>query len=95
MLQEPLESECVEAFKHGNKQEAELLLPQIGQPADIRTITSGVPGVCWYAELVSLLHLAAHHGWVDIVIDLIAKYKCDTNCKDSDGYTPLHYALAP
>ena len=39
-----------------------------------------------------LLHAAAHHGWMDTVIDLIAKYKCDTNCKDSDGHTPLHYA---
>ena len=51
-----------------------------------------VPGPWWYAELVSLLHLAAHHGWIDIVIDLITKYKCDTNCKDNDGRTPLHYA---
>ena len=40
----------------------------------------------------SVLHLAATHGWVDIVIDLITKYKCDTNCKDSHGCTPLHYA---
>ena len=39
-----------------------------------------------------LLHLAAHNGWLDIVKDLITKYKCDTNCKDSDGCTPLHYA---
>ena len=39
-----------------------------------------------------LLHLATHYGWLDIVIDLITKYKCDTNCKDSRGHTPLHYA---
>ena len=43
-------------------------------------------------EQVSLLHLAAQHGWMDIIIDLITKYKFDTNCKDSDGCTPLHYA---
>ena len=43
---------------------------------------------------ISLLHLAAHHGWLDIVIDLITKYKCDTNCKDSRGHTPLHYAAS-
>ena len=35
-----------------------------------------------------------HHGWMDIIIDLITKYKCDTNCKDSDGRTPLHYAAS-
>ena len=40
-----------------------------------------------------LLHMAAQHGWMDIVIDLITKYKCDTNCKDSHGHTPLHYAV--
>ena len=39
-----------------------------------------------------LLHLAATHGWMDIIIDLITKYKSDTNCKDSYGRTPLHYA---
>ena len=39
-----------------------------------------------------MLHLAASHGWVDIVIDLVTKYKCDTNCKDTRGCTPLHYA---
>ena len=41
-----------------------------------------------------LLHLAAHHGWMDIVIEIITKYKCDTNCKDSHGRTPLHYAAS-
>ena len=87
MAQEQLKRECVKAFQQGNKQDAERLLPQIGQPADIRTET-------WYAELVSLLHLAAAHGWLDTVIDLITKYKCDTNCKDSRGCTPLHYAAS-
>ena len=43
-------------------------------------------------QLLPLLHLAAQQGWMDIIIDLITKYKCDTNCKDSDGRTPLHYA---
>ena len=40
----------------------------------------------------TLLNIAAKHGWVDVVIDLITKYKCNTNCKDSHGHTPLHYA---
>ena len=91
MSQEQLKCECVEAFERKKKRSAERLLPQIGQPANIKTKTSNVLGV-WYAELVFLLHLAAHHGWLDIIIDLITKYKCDTNCKDSCGRTPLHYA---
>ena len=81
--------ECVLAFKCGNKQDAERLLPLITQPADIRKTTFYF--LC-YTE-VSLLHLAAHHGWMNIIIDLITKYKCDTNCKDSHGRTPLHYAV--
>ena len=40
----------------------------------------------------SLLHLAAVHGWMDVVIDLITKYKCDPNCKNYLELTPLHYA---
>ena len=47
-----------------------------------------------YRNRLPLLHLAVHHGWTDIVIDLITKYKCDTNCKDSRGRTPLHYAAS-
>ena len=36
---------------------------------------------------LTLLHLAAMHDWVDVVVDLITKYKCDVNCtgfKESD-----------
>ena len=87
-----LESKCVLAFNTGNKQDAERLLPQITRPADIRTTTLLISNVRWSAEQISLLHLAARHGWMDIIIDLITKYKCDTNCKDSHGHTPLHYA---
>ena len=72
MEHELLKSECVRAFEQGNKQDAEQLLPHIRQPAaDIRTTKLYLPNVWWYARLVSLLHLAAHHGWVDVIIDLI------------------------
>ena len=78
------------AFEYGDKQEAERLLQRITKPAGIRTKTL----LFWQdAKQVSLLHLAAaRRGWMDIIIDLITKYKCDTNCKDSLGCTPLHYA---
>ena len=86
------ESKCLEAFVIGNKQDAERLLPQIQQPADIMTTPYSIPGMMWHTRLVTLLHLAAHNGWKDIIITLITKYKCDTNCRDNYGNTPLHYA---
>ena len=90
MSQDQLKRACVKAFKKGNKQDAERLLPLIEQPAELTTFLS--PDMK-STELVSLLHLAAHNGWMDIIIDLITKYKCDTNCKDDYGRTPLHYAV--
>ena len=96
MSQRQLKSDCEEAFKEGNKQDAERLLPQIGQhAADIRKTTVNLPGVVWYARLVSLLHLAAHHGWMDIVIDLITiKYKSVTPTVRTLVDT-LHYTMLP
>ena len=89
-MSEPL---CVEAFRQGNQQDAQRLLPQIEQqPADIR-ISCYIPEM-WFSESVSLLHLAAHHGWIDIIMELIKKYEHDANCKDSRRRTPLHYAVS-
>ena len=90
MSQEQLKRDCVKVFKKGNKQDAERLLPLIEQPAELTTYFSPDTKS---AKLVTLLHLAAYHGWIDIIIDLITKYKCDTNCKDGYGRTPLHYAV--
>ena len=93
MSQEKFKSDCVKAFKLGNKQDAEQLLPQIKEPADIRKeyYTNTYRR---YTGQISLLHMAASNGWMDIVTDLITKYKCDTNCKDTCGRTPLHYAVS-
>ena len=76
-------SECLEAFEKGNKEDAVRLLPQIQRPAKVRD-----------AEIFksSLLHHAARHGWLDVVIELATKYKCDVNCKDGFGNTPVHDA---
>ena len=101
MSQEQLESECLEAFEQGNKRDAERLLPQIRQPATIMirmrykwwTNTVNVNGInIVIYDQSSLLHLAAAHGWMDVVLDLITKYKCDPNCKNYRNVTPLHYA---
>ena len=93
MSLEQLEGECLKAFKQGHKQNAERLLPQIKQPADIRTKIHNIPHL-EDAGTVSLLHLAASNGWVDVIINLITNYKCHPDCKDSHGRTPLHYATS-
>ena len=67
-----LERECELAFTQQNKQDAERLLPQICRPDKLRIDYEG--------QSMSLLHLAAIHGWSNIVVDLITKYKCDRNC---------------
>ena len=75
-------SECLDSFRMGKKEDAVRLLPQIQQPAEV---TSGRMNTF-------LLHHAARHGWLSVVIELATKYKCDVNCKDQNGDTPLHYA---
>ena len=82
MSREDLEKKCFEAFDEGNRQNVELLLPQIRQPAKVRD----------NVLKSSLLHYAAQHGWLDVVVELATKYKCDVNCKNMNGFTPLHYA---
>ena len=85
--------DCVKAFKLGNRQDAEQLLPRIKEPADIGK-EYAKPHLR-YTGQISLLHLAAaKKGWMDIIIDLITKYKCDTNCKDIYGRIPVHYAAS-
>ena len=93
------ESECLEVFKRGDKQNAERLLPLIRQPAEARTrdlYTVMVNGIkLTIASESSLLHLAAAHGWMDVILDLIiTKHKCNPKYKNSQGCTSLHYASA-
>ena len=90
--------ECIEAFRRGDKRDAERLL-QIRQPHKFRVYylkrfetAMTVNGIDFHVNGCCLLHLAALHGWMDVVIVLITKYKCDANCKDYDGRVPLHFA---
>ena len=75
-------SEWFDAFRKGNEEDAVRMLPQIEQPANVRGGN----------RKAFLLHHAAWHGWLDIVIELATKYKCDVNCRDVFGDTPLHEA---
>ena len=61
-----LEQQCVAAFKQGNHDQAVQLLPQLQQPGDVTTefniyIKRGIN------RDVTLLHLAAYHGWLDVI----------------------------
>ena len=80
-------------FILGDKQNAERLLPHI-RPAKVRTerLYIGVKFNLAIASESSLLHLAAVHGWMDVISDLITKYKCVANCENIFKDTPLHYA---
>ena len=84
------EDDCVQAFKSGNKQVAEQLIPSIKRPAVVRTTFESF----YYGNVakVSLLHLAAYWGWKDVAIRLVDVHKCIVNLRDERGNNPLHYA---
>ena len=83
------------AFKIGNKRMAEQLLPCI-KTVDVRTTSKSL----WYSATdktrtvakVSLLHLAARWGWIDIAILLVTKHRSSAQWRDDEGSIPLHYA---
>ena len=82
------------AFKEEDHDTALQFLPSLRQPANVRTSYNIVPHIpnLANADDVSLLHLAAFNGWIDIVTTLLDKYSCNSQCCDSKGQTPLHYA---
>ena len=83
---------CVKAFKKGNKLVARQLLSHISQPA---TVTTMFPfrGIGPFTK-VSLLHLAAHWGWIDVVTELVSVHGCSIDFKDDFQHFPLHYAVS-
>ena len=78
---------CVLAFQVGDYKLVVQMLAEVQHPEAI-TCTANIVGL--NRSGVSLLHLAAYHGWLDIVASL--RIKVDN--KDSLGQTPLHYAAA-
>ena len=86
-----LEQQCVTAFKQGNHDQAVQLLPQLQQPGDVTTEfnLNNIPP----NRDVTLLHLAAYHGWLDI-IKTVQQHILVYDCRDSEGLTLLHYAAS-
>ena len=74
---------CIVAFKHGDYNLVVQMLAEV-QHSEAVTTEFGL------SRDVSLLHLAAYHGWLDIV----ARLRIKVVTKDSLGQTPLHYAAA-
>ena len=73
---EDIESECIRSFILADHDKATQLLPSLHQPAAVRTpytftFSDASVKLC---ENVSLLHLAALHGWMDIVTNLVTMY---------------------
>ena len=91
---EDTESECIRSFILADHDKATQLLPSLHQPAAVRTsytfpLIDASTKLC---ENVSLLHLAALHGWMDAVTNLVNMYESDCECLDNREYAPLHYA---
>ena len=91
---EELELACVEAFVQRDYDKASQLLPNLKQPAAVRTAYDIVPYITEFATAkeVTLLHLASLNGWMDMVTTLLSVYSCNSQCTDTRGQTPLHFA---
>ena len=76
-----LEKKCYDAFEKGRREEASRLLKQVEDPSTVMSNHN-----------FTLLHCAASHGWLAVVKELINVHKCDPDCKDDDGTTPLSNA---
>ena len=88
----------VAAFKRGNRDDAIRLLPPVQQQnlktlSELTTEFKSLYPDCEPSKNVTILHLAAYHGWLDFIENF--KDKSGFNCRDvSNGLVPLHYAAA-
>ena len=92
--QQDVEQNCLSAFILGDYDRAVHFLPWLHQPetfvVEYQTFWQDRP--CYG---VSLLHLAAYHGWLDIITShQLCLSILVNNDIDSCGQTPLHYAAA-
>ena len=86
------EDKCWAAFIKGDHREALRLLPLVKEPNKIKGIyyLTRESVIGW--DETSLLHLSSRHGWLDVTKDLITKYHCNPQERDSGGQTCLHHA---
>ena len=84
---------CISAFQQGKYDVAVQFLPQLQQSAVLQASTTEfkTPINNTPSKNVSLLHLAAYHGWIEIIRTLIPSAPL-TLYKDSLRQTYLHYA---
>ena len=73
------------ACREGNVVEVQRLLPQVGNPADIRDNSR----FYWNK---TLLHYPCYNGWLDVTKTMVEQYRCDPESGDEWGDTPLHEA---
>ena len=86
---------CALAFKRGSYEEAVPLMRRLEHPEHVAIVFRiRLTKIMFWSEpaTVSLLHLAAYHGWLDIVMNHKLKVLYECKFKDSIGQTPLHYA---
>uniref|UniRef100_A0A1X7UT36 Uncharacterized protein n=1 Tax=Amphimedon queenslandica TaxID=400682 RepID=A0A1X7UT36_AMPQE len=77
-----LEDKCWVDFREGDHEEAVRLLPLVKEANKIKRN--------W--DHSSLHHLSSGQGWLDDTKELITKYHCDPNERDSGGQNCLHWA---
>ena len=83
----------VKAFKNGDRDMVERLLPSIPRPAHNVMARFQFPArSSCLMRMVSLLHLAAYHGWKDIVATLVEVHGCSVSVKD-EGDITLHCTM--
>ena len=80
-----VETECLDAFFLGRKEEALKLLPKLRSPETIRDSS------CYGYTLV---HYAARHGWEDVSKLLIEAYKVSATAVNDNDRSPLHRACS-
>ena len=76
-----METQCYDPFSYGREEEAFRLLKQVEDPRTVKNKNN-----------FTLLHFAAHYGWLDIVKELITEHQFNPECEDKDGNTPLSKA---
>lgn len=87
--------ECIKVFKRKNIESVKQYLSLVPNPTAIKvTYQPEWDEYFVNPRHVTLLHLAAEHGWINICRELIKLYKFHPDVTDDQQvYTPLHYAI--